>query len=119
MRDCPLCDAPATRRVATVNGASVVTFACEAHEAHMLQACANDDYEPLADEVRQRLPEVSAPYEAARALATSRVLALAQTERALLEDLITVLLAMPPGLDDTDYEWAVIDTIRRHNDDRG
>jgi len=112
---CGLCDGEGTIRALPWNGDVVVSVMCAAHEWACVSAVMLDDYEPVAVALQVAEPELCGEWLSARARATAvlRLLALAHTDRELLDRLGEAVQALPPDADRTDVEWVALDTMRK------
>jgi hypothetical protein len=112
---CVLCDSEGHVRASTYGEGIAVSVMCAAHEVACLLAVVDGDYRSLAEQisVAEMTGDEIDPLSAAKVLAVTRTMAIGQSDSGLLAELFEVLSALPPGTDDTDVEWAAVETIRR------
>lgn len=112
---CALCDGDGLVRELPWNGDTVVSVMCAAHEWACVVAVVHSDYEAV--EVALRVAEPGTPQDwvsaRARAVAVLRVMALFHTDPELAGELGKVVEALPSDADETDVEWAALDTMRK------
>lgn len=111
---CAMCDGAGTVRALPWNGDVVVSVMCAAHEWACVSAVMHNDFEAV--EVAILVADPSFAGEGlsarARAMATLRLLALAHTDRPLLDRIGEAVQALPDDADDTDIEWAALSVLR-------
>jgi hypothetical protein len=87
---------------------------CPEHEVACLFAVMQGDYESLARQIAALNIEVtdSDYFTAAKLLAVTRLESINQSDPELVTELAETIEAMPTGCDETDFEWALVKTIR-------
>ena len=112
---CGLCNGEGTVRALPWNGDVVVSVMCAPHEWACVVAVIHSDYEAVEVALRVADPALSGDLLSARAsaIAVLRVMALFHTDPELAGELAEVIQALPSDADQTDVEWAALDTMQK------